>query len=174
MRKHNGMRPQDVVILLKIIALNNSDWRLIDVAGELEISVSEVSESLNRSVAAGLIDYKKKAVKRMNLMEFIEHGLKYVFPQQPGTLVRGVPTAHAHPSVRNVFVSEMDYVWPDQKGTLSGLAIEPLYKKQTSAVLKDQTLYFLLALVDLIRVGRVREVTFAVSELKKQLLNESS
>jgi len=30
-------------------------------------------------------------------MEFLEHGVRYVFPAEPGSLTRGVPTAHAHP-----------------------------------------------------------------------------
>lgn len=174
MRKHNGMRPQDIVILLKIVALNGSSWRLTDIANDLSISLSEVSESLNRSVAANLIDYNKKFVMRLNLLEFIEHGMKYVFPQQPGALVRGVPTAHSHPDVKNTFISEVNYVWPDYHGKVVGQSIEPFYKNQTAAALKDQKLYSLLALADIIRVGRVRETTFAVAEIKKQLLNESS
>jgi predicted transcriptional regulator len=48
-KKHNGMRPHDVVILLKIIALDNENWMMKDIANTLYISSSEVSESLNRS-----------------------------------------------------------------------------------------------------------------------------
>jgi len=60
MRKHNGMRPQDIVILLKIIALGKGTWQLKDLARQLFISLSEVSESLNSSQLAGLIDYVRK------------------------------------------------------------------------------------------------------------------
>src|SRR5690606_36222741 len=80
MKKHNGMRPHDIVILLKIVAKGNHDWLMKDIANELFISNSEVSESLNRSVLAGLIASDKKRVMRQALVEFITSGLKYVYP----------------------------------------------------------------------------------------------
>lgn len=174
MRKHNGMRPQDVSILLKIIASNGKSWQLVGLSHSLSISISEISESLNRSQIAVLIDHKKKMVNRNNLMEFLEHGVRYVFPQQPGAMVRGIPTAHSHPLMKRKFMSEMNYVWPDSKGEEIGLMIEPFYPKQVDAIKTDQEYYKLLALVDAVRVGRVREVKAAVKELNKIILNESS
>jgi Iron dependent repressor, N-terminal DNA binding domain len=172
MRKHNGMRPQDIVILLKIIAIGQSSWQLKDLARELLISPSEVSESLNRSYQAGLIDYDKKNVSRQSLMEFLQYGLQYVFPQHPGAMVNGIPTAHAHPYMRQHFKSDLIYVWPDLHGKERGLAIEPFYPKQPAAAKKDEELYKLLALIDVIRVGRRREINVAVEELSKIILNE--
>jgi len=46
----------------------------------MSLSASEISESLNRSQIVGLIDGKKKKVSRQSMMEFLEHGLRYVFP----------------------------------------------------------------------------------------------
>jgi len=172
MRKHNGMRPQDVAILLKIIAIDSESWQLAGLANSLCISISEISESLNRSRIAGLIDFNKKKVSRQNLFEFLEHGVRYVFPQEPGAMVRGIPTAHSHPSMKQKFISEIDYVWPDSNGNVMGLMIEPFYQKQIQAVGEDQEYYTLLALVDVIRVGKKREVKYAVNELRKSILNE--
>lgn len=166
MRKHNGMRPQDIAILLKLISINSPSWQLVGLSNSLKVSISEISESLNRSKQANLIDYSKKIVNRHNFLEFLEHGMRYVFPQQPGTIVRGIPTAHSHPSIKKKFISEMDYVWPDNKGKVMGQMIEPFYTKQVEAVHDDNTFYKLLALVDVIRVGKVREVKYAVNELK--------
>lgn len=174
MRKHNGMRPQDVAILLKIIAMEGQQWQLSKLSSTLFISISEISESLNRSQFASLIDYNKKNINRQNLFEFLEHGVRYVFPQQPGSMIRGVPTAHSHSFMKKNFMSEMNYVWPDNKGEVMGLMIEPFYPKQVEAIKEDQLYYKLLALVDVIRVGRVREVKFAINELKKEILHESS
>ena len=56
------MRPHDVVILLKIVAKGNASWFNKDLANELYISQSEISESLNRSKIAGLISGDKKQV----------------------------------------------------------------------------------------------------------------
>jgi hypothetical protein len=165
------MRPQDIVILLKIIAKEGKSWHNKDLSKELFISASEISESLRRSGIAGLIDMeKKKKVFRQSLMEFLEHGIRFVFPVQPGTLVNGMPTAHSHSFMRTHLSSELDYVWPDTRGNDRGLSIEPLYKNQVKAAKLDVNLYQMLALVDVIRVGRVRETIVAVDELKKMIL----
>lgn len=174
MRKHNGMRPHDVAILLKIIAINDLHWQLVGLSHSIKISMSEISESLNRSRLANLVDYNKKTIHRQNLLEFLEHGVRYVFPQQPGSMVRGIPTAHSHPFMKNNFISDLNYVWPDSKGNVMGLAIEPFYPRQVEAVIEDQEYYKLLALVDIVRVGKVREIKFAVKELKKIISFELS
>jgi len=174
MRKHNGMRPQDIAILLKIISMNGQPWQLAGLSNSLRISISEISESLNRSRLAGLIDYHKKKINRQNLLEFLEHGVRYVFPQQPGSMVRGIPTAHSHPFMKKKIISELNYVWPDSKGETIRLMIEPFYPKQVEGAKEDEEYYKLLALVDVIRAGKVREVHYAVNELKKVILHESS
>lgn len=140
---------------------------------DLSISVSEISESLHRSHIAGLVDSHRRVVHRASLMEFIEHGIHYVFPQLPGTLVTGFPTAHSHPHYKKVFSAEIDYVWPDTEGWVRGLAIHPLYKGAPLASRKDEKLYLLLAAIDILRVGRTREVKKALQDLKKGILNES-
>lgn len=167
------MRPQDIVILLKITTFpENAGWKMMDLVTSLHLSQSEISESLNRSNLAGLIDAAKKNVMRLSLMEFLEHGIHYVFPQHPGALVRGTPTAHSHPGMKKKIVSTENYVWPDTDGKIKGQAIEPLSKTVVKAVKQDEQLYKLLSLVDVIRVGRTREIKIALSELKKMILHE--
>jgi len=162
--------PQDIVILLKIIALGNTAWFQNTLAESLHISQSEVSKSLMRSKYAGLLDVSGKKVSRLALMEFLQYGIRYVFPQQPGALVRGVPTAHSAPPLNAVIQSEEHYVWPSGTGTLRGQSILPLYSSVSVAIKEDAGLYELLALVDAIRVGRVREKEMAIQELKKRIL----
>ena len=74
MKEHNGMRPQDIVVLLKIIILDKLEWRIIDLARQLYISQSEVSEALNVNlnsdwVAAPAV--KVKAVISVSTAAFI-------------------------------------------------------------------------------------------------------
>ncbi len=164
------MRPQDIVILLKIIALESSDWQLKDLASSLYISPSEISESLNRSAIAGLIDHNKHRINRQAFFEFLVHGIRYVFPQQPGYMTNGIPTAHSHEYLRKKIVSDQYYVWPDPLGKERGVAVDPLYGKQVEAVKNDAQLYKLLALVDVLRIGRVREIKLAVAELERIML----
>jgi hypothetical protein len=158
MRKHNGMRPQDIVILLKITTFpKNTGWKMMDLVSSLYISQSEISESLNRSSLAGLIDVTKKKVMRLSLMEFLEYG---------------IPTAHSHPYMKRKIISSEDYVWADADGKIRGQIIEPLLKSVVLAVKEDEQLYKLLAMVDVLRVGKTREVKIALGELKKIVLNE--
>ncbi|WP_300604298.1 hypothetical protein [Niabella sp.] len=170
MKSHNGMRPQDIVVLLKILSLDQARWRYRDLALSLFLSISEVSEALTRSHIAGLIDESRRKVFRKSLMEFIEYGLHYVFPQQPGTLIIGIPTAHSHPAFKAHFTTETDYVWPDDNGSMRGLSITPLYKGASKAALQDSTLHLMLAAIDIIRVGQTRELKFALNTLYNTIL----
>ncbi len=163
--------PQDIVILLKIIALGNNKWLQNTLAESLHISQSEVSKSLMRSKYAGFLDSSGKKVSKLALMEFLQFGIKYVFPQQPGALVRGIATAHSASPLNNIIKSEEQYVWPSGKGTLRGQSIFPLYPSVVDAVKQDDNLYELLALVDAIRVGRAREKELAIQELKIRILD---
>ena len=172
MRSHSGMRPQDVPVLLKIIAKGTNSWQNKDLAAEMYISASEISESLHRSLLARLINAEKKKVHRLTLLEFIEFGLPYVFPASPGAILNGVPTAHSHPFMRQFFSSETFYVWPFLNGNERGPSIEPLYKEAAKAALQDEKFYKLLALVDTVRVGKTREHKVAMQELKKMFDNE--
>jgi len=172
MKKHSGMRPQDILVLFKIISIKNPHWLNLDIANALNISQSEVSEALNRCKIARLIDGEKRKVYINSFKEFLIYGLKYVFPAEPGSIVRGTPTAHsATPIKERISIGFENYVWPYFKGTLRGQAIEPLYSTIPMVVKNDQLFYELLVIIDTIRVGRVREVKIAIEELEKRLKN---
>lgn len=170
MKSHNGMRPQDVVILLKILTTSGLGWQYRDLSADLFLSVSEISESLHRSHIAGLVDESKRKVYRQSLMEFIRHGLHYVFPAVPGGMVTGIPTAHSYPFYSSKFQSELNYAWPDDDGDIRGLSIQPLYKSVVKAVKRDELLYKMLASIDIIRVGRTRELKVAIGVLEETIL----
>jgi len=72
MKQHKGIRPQDVVILIKIAALKSNEWMAKDLAISLNISASEVSESLNRSKIASLISADKKLLLKKYWWEIIK------------------------------------------------------------------------------------------------------
>ena len=167
----NNLKPQDVVILLKIIALGDKSWFHHTLAQDLGMSQSEVSQSLNRSKYAGLIDDNRKKVNKIAFTEFLIHGVAYAFPQKPGALVRGVLTAHAAEPLKKIINSTEKYVWPYAKGLERGQSIEPLYSTIVEATLNDKDLYELLTMVDAIRVGRAREKEIAKKELEKRILN---
>lgn len=169
MKKHSGMRPHDIAVLLKIGAKGNSPWLMKDLAIELGISASEVSESLNRSAYAGLISSNKKKLMTSALLEFLQYGLKYVYPQQAGALVRGMATAWSAPPLSEKIISNESIVWPYVDGKMRGQAIVPLFANAPKACMLDHSLYELLALTDALRIGKARERTIALEELKKSL-----
>jgi len=163
------MRPQDIVILLKIVLLGKRDWQFQDLSRSLYISGAEVSESLNRSRQAGLVDYNRKRVNKLSFLEFLQHGLPYVFPQAPGAMVKGIPAAHSHPILQGNIISNNLYVWPDIEGKEYGQAIEPLYENQVKAARQDPELYAALAITDVLRAGKTREMHIALKYLKNIL-----
>jgi len=61
---------------------------------------------------------------------------------------------------------------PDSNGSDYGQAIEPLYSNQVKAAKEDSRLYEILAMLDVIRVGKNREKKVAINYLRKLLLNE--
>lgn len=171
MRNFNGIKPQDIVLLLKLVVLGEERWRHLDLVAALGLSQTEVSFSLNRCRTVGFLDSTKRRVMKGALLEFLVHGLKYVFPARPGPISRGMPTAHsAAPLAGRIVSGEGDmYVWPSDAGKARGQAIEPLYRSVPLAAGRDRALYELLALVDAVRAGRAREQAMAVQELERRL-----
>lgn len=164
------MRPQDVVVLLKLIIEENHAWTQISLAKGLMMSQSEISESLARSAYARLLFDKGRNVARQPLMGFLQYGIATVFPMQPGSIVRGIPTAHSAAPLNALIQSDEQYVWPYAKGSVRGHAIQPLYGSVLPVIEYDAALYELMALTDAIRVGKVRERNLAVDLLRKRIL----
>lgn len=165
------MKPQDLLILLKIISMEDKQWHQAALAEDLGLSQSEVSQSLNRSEYAGLLNKKTKSVMRLALCDFIYYGLPYVFPQKTGPVTRGIPTAHSADPIRSMIQSDELYVWPYTKGRHRGHGIQPLYPSVPEAALKDPKLYQMLALTDAVRIGRAREKEIASQALRNLILH---
>lgn len=171
MRPFNGIKPQDIIILLKLVTLGGNRWRHVDLADSLGLSQTEISFAMDRCRTAGFIDIDKKTVIKPALLEFLVHGLKYMFPAKPGPVAYGIPTAHSAPPLARVIVAsnEEHYIWRSDEAKVRGQTIEPLHPNAPFAALTDSRLYELLALVDTLRTGRHREQALAVRELEARL-----
>lgn len=171
------MQGQDIALLLKLATLNEPTVPSKELAASLFISPSEVSKSLKRCVGAGLlyVSGPEKRVNRTALLEFLAHGLKYVFPPVRGTMVRGIPTASAAEPLKSRLLDdgEPPTVWPYAEGKVRGISIAPLYKAAPRATLLDAKLYCALALSDAIRSGRTRERNLAIELLEKEIHGRS-
>jgi hypothetical protein len=172
MRKFNGLRPQDVVLLLKLVAHPHRTWLGKDLAQTLHLSASEVSEALARCRFSRLLatDPHALTVQRHALLDFLFYGLPYAFAVQPGAPARGLATGASAPPLVQTFGAEPAYVWPGATGTQWGVAVEPLYPQAPAAAQQDAQLYGLLALTDALRLGRPREVKLARHLLEQQVV----
>lgn len=173
MKEHKGMRPQDIVILLKLIIDSEEEVRIKDLSSKLFISASEISESLHRSAIAGLLDPISRKVDKDVFLKFLEHGLSYVFPAQLGSVMQGVFTAHSESSLYLNFSSEEKLVWADEQGKERGSTILPLYPTVIKAIRKEKLLYKMLALCDIIRVGDSSDKNKAIWHLREAFQNKT-
>jgi len=168
------LKPQDILVLLKLVTMGVRPWSYASLAVEVGMSPSQLHSSIKRSLAAQLAVREGERIVPYfrNLEEFLLHGLKYVFWAERGDLIRGMPTAYAAPPLAQLIVAddtEPPPVWPDPEGEVRGISFLPLYKMALRAARSDSDLYELLALVDALRSGRIRERQIAEQEVKKRL-----
>lgn len=159
--------PIDVAVA--IVLVEHPGMKFESIAQLLGISVSKAYDAVQQLVAVGLVLPEGRRVNRLAFLEFLEHGLRYVFPAKPGNVRRGVPTAHAGPPLAKEFDDGDDvYVWPSPDGSARGRAIEPLVPKARDLPERAPQIYETLSLVDALRVGRARERAAALSELRQR------
>ena len=167
------LKPQDILVLLKLVAIGKAPWSYNSLAVQLGMSPSEVHAAIKRATQAKLaVEQDGRSVPQLrNLQDFLAHGIQYVFVPESGALTRGMPTAHAAAPLAEAFVAtdEPPPVWPDPKGAERGQAFSPLYKSAPFAAAQDARLYRLLALVDALRGGRARDRKLAEKHLKEAL-----
>lgn len=168
-----NLKPQDVVVALKLCAYPGARPPMSVIGNDLSLSPSEVHGAIGRLRASRLL-HGPGMNDRPNisaLEEFLVHGLKYAFPAEHGQVTRGIPTSYAAEPLKSEVSSSNDLppVWPWQEGKTRGVALEPLYRSVPQAALRDPQLYQFLALVDAIRDGRARERKIAELELVNRL-----
>src|SRR3981189_2998111 len=156
-----NLKPQDVVVALKLFGYPSGRPPISIVASDLGLSPSEVHGAIQRLRSSRLLHGPalKDKLNISGLVEFLVHGLKYAFPAEHGEGTRGIPTSSAaEPLKSEIAVSnDLPPVWPWRDGDTRGVGLEPLYKNVPRAALRDPVLYEFLALVDAIRDGRGRE-----------------
>lgn len=148
------------------------EWTYASLSKRVGISASECNEAVRRGLICGLLRKPRmgnRPVPAGNaLLEFLVHGLKYIFPAEEGSFARGIPTGFAAPVLSQKLLSagEHIHVWPDPRGNATGLTLLPIHKAVPFAVRYDPIFYELTALVDAIRFGKIREVKIAADDLK--------
>ena len=181
------LKPQDIVILLKIMARTLSKdkqgevWPQNKLALHLCMSASEVHAGIKRLHLSGLLasrsadsSRERFAPIKKNCEECLVSAVKYFIPVQLKEYTRGIATSYAAPIFENyISIGENDPipVWPYAEGDRRGFVLEPLYRTVPQSVTQypDPLFYELLVLVDALRFGRMREYTIAVKLLKEKI-----
>lgn len=170
MKKQDTLRPVDLAVVLTLAVKTANPGPTYDQLGQaLGLSSSTSFKSVQRLQSAGLLRPESREPNRMVLMQFLEHGVRCAFPPSIGREVRGVPTAHAGPTLSAFFDSAKPYVWPDLDGTVRGTGLAPLYPKAPDLARSEPEIYNVLTLVDALRVGEARERNLALDALRTRL-----
>lgn len=168
------LKPQDLLVLLKVAAHPARRWTYAALGDALAMSASEVHASVKRAVAAGLAVAPARgewSPVRPSLLEFVVHGVRYVWPATPGPVKRGVPTAFgAEPLASQLTATPGEApVWAHTAGSARGPTLSPLYRTAPQAALADPALHRLLALLGALRTGRARERSLAAALMETEL-----
>ena len=140
------------------------------ISKSAKISVSEAHASIKRLCESDLVN-SDRHLKKRNVEEFLIHGLRYMFPMKAsGELAYGMPTSYAAPVSANEFaVSGNIPVWRSAKGKTLGCSHEPIYPTVPDAAAEDPELYDRIAVLDMLRGGRLRERRFAEQKIREYL-----
>ena len=173
------LKPQDIVIAVKLQCLGKQDWSQGSLAQSLYISVSEVNAGLKRLQLCGFIephaDGRRWQIIKANFREFLLHGIAYVYPAQKSAPCHGLPTASSHPKLQKHFKpsSLPAMVWPSAAASCSGFALSPLYPSVVKAASQDAELYHWLAIIDSLRDRDNAEVDVAKVLLREKFSSRS-
>lgn len=173
------LKPQDLLVQLKVVAHPPRRWTYAALGEALAMSASEAHASVKRAVASGLAVSHARgewSPVRPNLLEFILHGVRYVWPATAGPVKRGVPTAFGtEPLISRLTAPPGEApVWAYPGGSTKGPTLPPLYHTAPKAALADPALHQLLALVDALRIGRARERSLAAQLIEGALMRPES
>jgi hypothetical protein len=167
------LRPQDLVVALKLCSLNNQRLTYQELGRQLWLSQFEAHAAAKRLVEARLgqeTDGRVTPIKAA-LEAFVIYGAPYAYPAIRGEMTIGFPTAYGASPLKDkvLFSSENPPVWPHPEGTTRGLSLLPLYEKAPLAAREDRLLYEMLALFDAVRIGQARERELAAGLLQERL-----
>jgi len=165
------MKGVDILVALLLASEPDTRWDYALIGRALGIGSATAHRAVQRLIRAGLVWPDSRNVRRLALEEFLVHGLKYVFPTAPGPRSLGVPTAHSAPVMEGKVAAAVSdlLVWPWPEGSARGASVEPLHESAPGAALERPALHDLLALADVLRLGRPREVDAARESLRARL-----
>lgn len=170
------LKPLDIMLLVWLATRPQREWQgtVRELAATLGIVPSQIQYALARAARCHLYSREARRVLAPNLLEFLEHGLRFALPVEPGPVEQGVPTAHSAPVMQAALASVGEpalsrLVWPHLDGSEVGQTLSPLHPVVPGIALADADFHAAMALVDSLRVGGGRERSVAVTLLRERL-----
>lgn len=168
----SSLRPSDIAVLLYICVHPGEAYG--QMASILGISKSTAHGAVLRLQRSGLVhadDDKRLEASPRATIDLLLMGVPYVFPAVTVPKARGVPTglAAAGPGDAEL-VDATVMVWQSRVGTTIGVGVPPLIATAPDIALRDPAVYRLLALVDAVRAGDVRERETAATALRNAVI----
>lgn len=167
------LKPQDLVVAVKLAANRNRDFVLAELGEELGMAISVVHGSIKRAEQARLLSRSGGSIRAIRgaVKEFLVHGAKYAYPAMLGPTGRGTATSVGAPVLQTYFDQSkiLPPVWPNPDGQDWGPSVVPLHSSVPHAAGRDREFYDLLALFDAIRLGAARERELATTAIDEKL-----
>ena len=149
------LRPIDLTVLA-YLTTGPTEWTQTSVARALRISQSNVHRSLNQLRDSELLSADQKPLVRP-FRDLLVYTVRHVYPVKLGPPARGVPTATSAPMLTDMVRSNDNLVWPNDRGSKLGTSVTPLHNQVPLAALESPNFYEIMALIDVFRLGRIRE-----------------
>ena len=147
------LKPIDLTVLAFLrTELRDVAWTQVQVASGLQIAQSAVHRALQQLDLSGL-----KGRPDRPLRDLLVHAVRHVYPPVLGAPTGGLPTASGHPALTGYLPATEAFIWPLDTGEGHGTALQPLHPCVPAAARSHPRFYELMALIDVLRVGRVRE-----------------
>jgi hypothetical protein len=184
----SSLKPQDLVVCLKLHLVSGRPWSYSQLADEVGLSQGGLHQSVERGRSAGLLYVVSEELKvaRKRLYDLCAVAVRTIFFPVRGEIGKGMPTAlHAEPlkGFREKLAEKLGdrispdlvpLVWPDPRGTVRGETLEPIHPSAVHAAGNDVQLYELLALIDVVRIGRSKERRSASERLERLIAGKEA
>jgi hypothetical protein len=163
------MKNQDILILLSILTWKGPKRTYQRLSQAIDVNTTPILHAVRRLEASGLYSDHFQKVNIPKTIEFIVHGLKYVFPNtqidENAPDQKGFLTGISHPIFNNEINSKRKFIWPSEKGSHWGIPIQPIHPSIPDKCLQNVELLELFALIEVLRIGRIREIEIAEKKI---------
>ena len=168
----NQLKPQDIVIAVKLLTWPSAEWSFHALGVSLGIGHNQVHLAYKRLILCDLVNKESKRTIKTNLFEFLVHGMRYVFPAIWQGESSGIPTSISGPSLKGLIKSGERIVWPTKNvaNPVKGRGLLPIHDSVIVAALSDRKCYEILSVGEALRSGGAREREVASQELKGLIL----